>query len=214
VGKIEIRGDVAAFHTGKPKVDEANLYTMGFDPSKGSARGQADSTALVGVRLEDAFMHVLGYWEQPRDVQGWEPPRAEIETTIEERLSSGLAVAFRADTAGGWGPRIREWENAYGPRLWVPHFTLNGAWITKAWDDLYDAIAHGQVHMDPDRDPALQAHLLAARNRGPTVQKEHRGPTAGRIDLAAAAAYAWRAYLDALAHRPQKKSRDVRAEFF
>ena len=187
-----------------------DLYVLGFDGSSGRSRGVADSTALVGIRLEDAWLHQLGLWEQPRGVEQWEPPRAEIEQRIETCFDSGLVVGGRMDPAGGWADAIAGWQARYRPLLWTPHLIVTGQWATQAFDMLYDAIDTKRVRVDFDRDPELKAHLLAARNRYGRVDKDHSGPMAPKMDLAAAAAYAWRAYLDATAHRPAPPAKSRR----
>ena len=186
----------------RARLADPDLYVLGFDGSSGRSRGVADSTALVGIRLEDAWLHQLGLWEQPRGFDQWEPPRLEIEQKIEACFDSGLVVGGRMDPAGGWADAIAGWQARYRPFLWTPYLVVTGQWATQAFDMLYDAIDTKRVRVDFARDPELKTHLLAARNRYGRVDKEHSGPTAAKMDLAAASAYAWRAYLDATANRP------------
>ena len=190
----------------RPRRNHPESRVLGFDPSKGRVRGVADDTAIVAIRVEDAAVEVLGHWSQPEDSPGWEAPRAQIAERLGELLADELTVGMRTDAAAGWAGQVATWEREFGGVLWTPHLRLAGTWLVKAWDDLYDAIAAGQIAVDFELYPELREHLLGAKNRGPTVGKDHRGPTAPKIDLAAALAYAYRSLLDARAHAPKRSS--------
>ena len=59
-------------------ISDRDMITVGFDGSRGRARGVADATALIGCRVSDGHMFELGVWEQPSGVagNGWEVPVA------------------------------------------------------------------------------------------------------------------------------------------
>lgn len=179
-------------------------HVIGFDGSKGRKRGRADSTALVGIRLSDAYLWVEGLWSDPQEGEGWTPPRDEIRQRVEGMFERG-AVGGRFDPAAGWGDDVARWTSRYRSQLWVGHLAFSSPhYQAEAYDSLYDAIAHNKLRVDFDRDPELRTHFLAGfSTETGGVQKEHRGASAGLVDLLAASAYAYRAFLDATANRPR-----------
>jgi hypothetical protein len=176
-------------------------FVVGFDGSSGSVRaGTADSTAVVLLPIDrPAVPRVLGYWEDDA-TEGWEPPRGEVGQVVRKWLGDPFCRGGGFDPSG-WADEVAEWTSEFGPRLLTPRLGLSTAYRGRAWGLLHEAILRTTVVFDKAADdfPLLQSHVLAARlDDFARVQKEHRGRSAGRIDVAAALAYAVIARLEAI----------------
>jgi hypothetical protein len=82
---------------GDAAVRDKDVIVLGFDGSRGRAKGKADATALIGCRVRDGHLFEIG----ERSV--WEPPRREM--TRRDREKTG-------DQTPGWTPPVAEVEAA------------------------------------------------------------------------------------------------------
>lgn len=100
-----------------------------FDGSK-----SRDSTALVGCRLSDGYVFVIGVWQAPKGERAktWLAPRPEIDARVEEMHKRFTVHAFFADPShaqddedetGYWDDLIDSWH-----RKFQAQYTL---WATK-----------------------------------------------------------------------------------
>lgn len=181
---------------------------LGFDGSRGRKEGVADSTALVGVRLRDGLIFVLGLWEQPEGKagEGWEAPEDEINERVHEVFSEYGVVAFYADPAR-WETVISKWEAKYRSRLKVKakpakpiSWYMNDRAKSAAAVDLFkNAMMDKEVIHFEQND--LGKHIRNARavkkRYGVTLYKPV-GHEERKIDAAIAAVLAWQARVDAL----------------
>src|SRR4029079_9847087 len=78
-------------------VADKDTIVMFFDGSKND-----DATGLVGCRVEDGHLFVLGCWEKPERADDWEVPRAEVDLAVRQAFDRFDVVAFYAD--------VREFE--------------------------------------------------------------------------------------------------------
>jgi hypothetical protein len=102
-----------------------------FDGSKSD-----DTTGLVGCRLSDGHLFVIGAWAGPpvSRGKGWIVDRAAVNAAVEAMFTSYKVVGFFADPADTrdddgerfWEPLIDDWHRRYGPKLQV--------WATQSGD--------------------------------------------------------------------------------
>ncbi|MCW2674800.1 MAG: terminase [Frankiales bacterium] len=191
-------------------VAKRDVITLGFDGSRGRARGKPDATALIAVRLPDLHMFPVGIWEQPEnwpDRKRWEPPEDEINETVEQTMRTYTVVGFYAEPSM-WEETVAKWEAKYGPRMKVKATQQHPlrwpkAQMTKvvnALKQLRTAILIGG--MTHSGSPAMTRHFLNARRRvtrsGVYISKEHPD-SVNKIDAAYAGMLAMQAALDAIA---------------
>jgi len=204
-------------------VVDGDLVVLGFDGSRGRAKGKPDATALIGCRVSDGHVFQLGVWEAP-DVQQiwptWQPPMVEIETAVADAFRRWSVAAFYADPAKDWRSTVNAWEAKYGAAVQVkvsPDHPFEW-WMTggrtgkiqRAVEQFEGvvrtsalSIAQGGVpELTHDGSSSLTRHVLNARRRTRggklTVSKEH-DYSARKIDACVAAILAWQARLDAVA---------------
>lgn len=199
------------FDVGKVLADRDRV-TLGFDGSRGRARGKPDATALIGCRVADGHLFELGVWEAA-DGPGqelWVPPLPEIEAGVAAAFRRFDVVAFYCDPAKDWRSHVNAWEAKYGTRVQVKvsrdhpfEWWMTGGrtgFIQRAIEQFEGACRNGD--MTHDGAYALTRHVLATRRRVRanklTVAKEH-DYSPHKIDACVAAILAWQARLDAVA---------------
>ena len=197
-----------------PLIGPKDPIVMFFDGSKSD-----DSTALVGCRLSDGLIFVIGAWEKPPESRGgktWLAPREQIDSRVHEAFATFNVVAFWADPSHAkddqtgsryWDTLIDGWHQKYGDRLQL-HAMLSGDRRSSVmWDmtnpshqqTFCDAVVRFGDEMDLqtvrwDGHPLLRAHFRHSRKAwtpfGPAIRKPARGD-ARKIDLAVCAVGAW-----------------------
>lgn len=186
---------------------DGDTVVLGFDGSRGRARGKPDATALVGMRVKDKHLFVLGIWEKDeRDDQDWSPPLIEIDAVIRDTFRRFKVVGFYADPSG-WQSQVADWEATYHRKLKVKANskspislwpTGKGLRATAAVEQLRQAIVTGEITMQDH--PGLIRHFLNARRRanrnGYLLYKEYP-ESPNKIDAAYASLMAYLACLDA-----------------
>lgn len=191
-------------------VSPGDVVVLGFDGSRGRARGKADATALVGCRVEDGHLFEIRVWEQPSGPAGrdWVPPALEVDAEVRGAFERWNVVGFYADPSG-WAPQVAAWEAAFGKRLTV-RATQNApitVWprgktsaVEEYVERLHSAIVNDE--MTHDGSSTLTRHVLNARRRaGRTGYRLYKAfpDSPDKIDAAYAAVMAWKARLDAVA---------------
>ncbi|MEU8136590.1 terminase [Streptodolium elevatio] len=192
-------------------VADGDVITLGFDGSRKRNRGVTDATALVGCRVSDGHLFVLGCWEQPDGPAGenWSVPVPEVLATVAEAFARYRVVGFFADPAK-WEGHVADWEAQWGAGLTVKA-TVNHPiewWMTggrsilivRALEKFHSAVVEREL--THDGSSVLARHALNARRRtsksGLQIAKEH--PDSPRkIDAIVASVLAWQARLDAVA---------------
>jgi len=190
----------------KPLVD-ADTITLGFDGSRGRARGNADATALVAVRVKDGHVELLGCWQAREGEDTWEVPEALVDAAVRDAFKRFRVVGFYADPSQ-WQSQLGTWEQEFSRRLKVrantnhaTHYWANRPSImVRALAAFEEAVTNGD--MSHDGSYRLTEHVLNARRSvtrgGLQISKEY--PDSPRkIDCAVAATLAWAARLDAIA---------------
>lgn len=178
------------------RLEPKDTITMFFDGSRSD-----DHTALVGCRVSDGFVAVLGHW-RPEDYGG-EIPRMDVAARVEQVFDQYNVVGFFADTrfyegymdtwANLHGSQLKVWAGAKRGRNAHPiAFDMRGFGRTEefsaACERFVNDVLAGEVPHDGNAD--LAAHVGNARRRanryGFTVRKESKD-SQRKIDLAVCA---------------------------
>jgi phage terminase large subunit-like protein len=184
---------------------------LGFDGSRRRSRGVTDATALVGCRVSDGHLFLLGCWEQPEGPFGeeWQVPTVEVLAAVEDAFKTYRVVGMYADPAK-WESHVATWEAKHGRRLKVKSTAQHPIewWMTggrsnlivRALEKFRSSVVDGEL--THDGSSVLTRHVLNARRResrsGIQIAKEH--PESPRkIDAAIAAVLAWQCRVDAVA---------------
>ena len=190
-------------------VSEGATIVLGFDGSRGRAKGKADATALVGMTVPGKHLFTIGVWEKRQfDPQDWTPDVQEVDAVVRETFEKYNVVGFYADPSG-WAGQVADWEAKFGRRL-VVKATQNApisAWprgkTTRAAeyvDKLRDGLLQGEVTWDGSS--VLQRHFLNARRRsvrgGGYLLYKAFPDSPDKIDAAYASVMAYKACLDAI----------------
>jgi len=192
---------------GKPLAD-GDTITLGFDGSRGRARGNADATALVAVRVADGHVELIGCWQAREGEDDWQAPDDLVDAAVRDAFKRYRVVGFYADPAG-WQSQLGEWEQTFSRRLQVKasadhptHYWANRTGLmVRAFAAFSEAVENGDLTHDGSY--RLSEHMLNARRNpspraGLLISKEY--PDSPRkIDCAVAATLAWTARLDAAA---------------
>lgn len=206
-------------------VADRDAVTLGFDGSRGRARGKPDATALIGCRVTDGHLFELGVWEAPDGPgeQDWTPPMAEVEAAVASAFTRFRVAAFYCDPAKGWRSHVNAWEAKYGAKVaarasrdhpfeWWMTGGRSGL-IQRAVEQFERAVRNQDLSHDGSY--ALTRHVLNARRRiraqKLTLGKEH-DYSPRKIDAAVAAVLAWQGRLDAVAKgvgSERRKSRRI-----
>lgn len=200
-------------------VADRDVVTLGFDGSRGRAKGKPDATALIGCRVSDGHLFEIGVWEAPDgpEQSKWTPPIPEIEAAIADAFRRYKVVGFYADPAKDWRSHVNAWEAKYGGKVKVKVTAAHPFewWMTggrsglnqRAIEDFEGAVRNGDLTHDGSFK--LTQHMLNARRRIKhaklSLGKEHDYSPA-KVDAAVAAVLAFQARLDAVAKGVGKRT--------
>ena len=164
------------------QLQDGDSLVVGFDGSFSN-----DSTAIVGVRVSDSAVFVLGLWERPIDDLSWRVPVEEVEMRMEELCKTYAVKEINCDPFR-WQATMEKWQAAGLPVVEHPQ---SPARMTPATASFYDAVVNHRLRHDGD--PRLARHVANATpyttRYGVQVRK---GKDAGKkIDLCVAAIMAW-----------------------
>ena len=193
-------------------VADGELVTLGFDGSRGRAKGKPDATALIGCRVSDGHLFEVGVWEAP-DGPGeadWTPPMVAIEAAVAMAFQRWQIAAFYADPAKDWRSHVNAWEATYGGKVSVRasrdhpfEWWMTGGrsgLVQRAVEQFEGAVRNGDLTHSGEY--ALTRHMLNARRRvraGKLALGKESDYSPRKIDAAVAAVLAWQARLDAVA---------------
>ena len=207
----------------KREMEKGDVITLGFDGSRGRAKGKPDATALIGCRVTDGFVFELGVWESADGpgMDEWTPPLPEIDAAVDAAFTRYNVVAMYADPAKDWRSKVGEWEAKYGGKVPVKstrdhpfEWWMTGGrshFIQVAIESFIGAVRNKDLGHDGSF--RLTQHVLNARRRirrqKLTIGKEH-DYSPNKVDACVAAVLAWQARLDAVAAgigaRPKRRA--------
>lgn len=186
-------------------VADRDTIVMFFDGSKND-----DATGLVGCRVDDGHLFVIGCWEKPEQSDGWEVPRAEVDVIVRQAFDRFDVVAFYADVrefeqyVDDWGAAFRDQLLIDATRGAHPHPV---AWDMRAKTADFTAacgrflVDVGDRAVTHDGDSRLRRHILNARRApnkwGVSISKSGR-ESPDKIDLAVCAVGARQARRDVI----------------
>ncbi|MCX5201495.1 phage terminase family protein [Streptomyces sp. NBC_00237] len=176
-------------------IEAGDLIACGFD---GSIRG--DATALVGARLRDAKLFVLGVWERPENAHDdWEVDVLSVEAAVADTFKK-YRVAWMYCDPPYWQENIGRWALEHGDDTVFEFWTNKPLRMTQATERFRTAAMVGDLRHDGDY--RLTRHVLNAVTRevpqGTLIQKD--SPRSRRkIDLTVAGILAIEARADAIA---------------
>lgn len=189
-------------------VSPGEPVVLGFDGSRGRARGNADATALMGMRVADRHLFTIGIWQAREGETDWQAPVIEVDRTVRQVMNEFNVVGFYADPSG-WQTQVAEWEAAFGRRLkvrasgrepialWPRGKTSNVAQLTEQFEE---AVLNREL--THDGAPLLMRHVLNARRRrsrgGGYLLYKAFPESPDKIDAAYASIMAYKACLDAV----------------
>jgi hypothetical protein len=174
---------------------------IGFDGSL-----YDDATALVGSRLRDGKLFVLGLWEKPDDASDdWEVNVTEVDAVMYKAFKDYRVAWVYADPYY-WQDIIDRWAMQYGDKIVFKFPTNRERVMCEAIERFHTSAVSQQLKHDGNKN--LQRHVLNAvtqevRN-GYLISKE-RPKSKKKIDLAVAAILAYEARGDAIADGRLKK---------
>lgn len=175
-----------------------------FDGSKSD-----DATALVGCRVSDGYIFVLGVWERPAQAKQWTVDRNAVDHCVTEAMATMNVVGLWGDPSDArdddtgeryWEDMLDDWATRFGDRL-VLAAVKSGDFAHKViWD--MRSPAHQKLFVDEaertateiskcalrfDGNKKLIRHTRNARRRpnkfGVSLGKEHR-ESARKVDAA------------------------------
>lgn len=198
-------------------INPGDTIVLGFDGSRGRARGNADATALVAMRVEDRHLFPIRVWEARQGEYDWQAPAEEIDRTVRDTFDEYNVIGFYADPSG-WQTHIAEWDAAFGRQLKI-RATQNspismwprgkGSAVTHLTDQFYQAVLDEEI--THDGSAVMLRHVMNARRRrskggGYLLYKEFPESPA-KIDAAYAAIMAFKACVDAQSRGLGRKRR-------
>jgi len=184
-----------------------------------------DATALVGCRITDGHVFMLGLWQKPPGDRGkgWLAPREKVDAAVDAAMARYTVVAFWGDPSHTlndetrdryWDTLFDEWHRKYNRKLReFPHHGRTGHSVMfdmALFAEQKRFVAEvGVVEAEieakaftQDGDARLRKHVIAARRMptraGASIGKEHR-ESRKKIDAAVSmvgARMARRAYLN------------------
>jgi len=165
------------------RLADGDEIVMGFD---GAWKG--DSTALVGCRLSDLHMEVLGHWECPPNDPHYRTPIEDVKSVIRAQARRFHLRELAADPYR-FEQSLMELAEEGIPIVEYP--TNSPARMIPATTAFYSAVVDGTL--SHDGDVALARHMgnaiLKEDARGGRITKDHK-MSSKKIDLAIAAVIA------------------------
>lgn len=147
--------------------DDGCTIAIGFDGAR-----YHDSTALVGVRLEDRHSFPIGVWEKPAetDDDDWEVPAADVSEALESAFDRWRVKLVYCDPPY-WEDDVDRWAGRFGPvKKWYTANKKPMAYAVRAFDQGLQA---GFTYKGlPDLSDPLSRHLLNCRRRDTNIRDD------------------------------------------
>ncbi len=172
---------------------------IGFD---GSIRD--DATAVVGCRLRDGKLFLLGVWENDGS-EGWEVPVSEVDAVIAEAFKLYRVEWVYCDPMY-WQDIVGKWAAEFGEKIVFEFWTNKETRMVQALERFHTSTSTGQLAHDGNK--TIARHVLNARKKkvraGILIRKE-TPRSKKKIDACVAAVLAYEARGDAIADGRLKK---------
>ncbi|AEW94033.1 MULTISPECIES: hypothetical protein [Streptomycetaceae] len=191
-----VRAEWLACYDDQDPIKPGDQIAVGFD---GSIRG--DATGLVGCRLRDGKLFVLGIWENPRDPNNpdWEVDVLAVEAAVHRAFKTYRVQWFYGDPPY-WQENLGRWALEYGDDYVYEFWTNKPTRMVQAVERFRTASMVQDLKHDGDED--LTRHILNAVTRevpqGLLITKDSPR-SKKKIDLAVCAVLAFEARADAIA---------------
>lgn len=182
------------------EIADGETITLGFDGAR-----YHDATGIVATHVPSGYQWVVGCWEQPEGIDGWEVPVDEVEDAIEGAFSRWRVWRMYCDPPY-WETFVAKWAGQYGDKCvleWPTYRTRQMAYALKSF---HNAIQAGELHHDGSK--AYARHIGNARRRTVAIKDDQgkplwtiykeRSDSPHKIDLAMAGCLSWEARNDAL----------------
>jgi phage terminase large subunit-like protein len=176
------------------------LITLGFDGAR-----SADATALVGTEVASGFQWLVGLWEKPENVEGWQVPESEVNEVLDDAFKRWQVWRLYADPPY-WEDTVAKWSGKYGDKRAVVFRTSNHrrmGEVIRAFDNAMrdGSLTHsGDARYTRHINNAFRKTLPYRDDKGEplwVIYKE-RGDSPNKIDGAVAGALSWEARRGAL----------------
>lgn len=182
------------------KLNTNDKIILGFDGAR-----KEDSTALIGLRVEDCAIFLLGLWEKPLGVRGhnWIIDANKVRDKVAYIFDTHNVVGFISDMKE-WETDVDNWRDLYLERLDVKATTQHAiAWDMRGHhkdttiyiESLNSAFLEQRIKYDGN--DSITRHILNARRRinnyGVTFGKEHK-ESPKKVDILAAILLAFIGY--------------------
>lgn len=182
-------------------VPDGEVITIGFDGAR-----YHDATALVATEVTTGYQWLLGCWEQPHGIEGWEVPVAEVEAVITAAFRRWAVWRMYCDPPY-WESHVAKWAGDFGDKTVVEWWTNRMKPMAYAIKGYANAMTAGEV--THDGSAAFTRHIGNARRRMLNMRDEQERPlwvmqkerpdSPHKIDAAMAGCLSWEARCDALA---------------
>lgn len=192
---------------------DRDVVVLGFDGSRGRAKGKPDASALIGCRVRDGLVFQVGVWEaadRPEMWPEWSPPLVEIEAAIADCFKRYRVVGFYADPGRDWRSHVNAWEAKWGAQLKVRgtrdhpiEWWMTGGragLVEQSIEQCEGAILNRDLRHDGSL--TLTSHVLNSRRRlshGRLALAKESPASSKKIDAAVAMVLAWQCRLAAVA---------------
>jgi len=161
-----------------------------------------DATALVGCRISDGHVFMLGLWQKPpgKRGEGWIVPIDKVDATVDAAMTKYTVVAFFGDPSHTlddetrnrfWDTTFDSWHREYGRklRLWArtgrdgAHSVMFDMALYAEQKKFVEQVGISEAEIDAkafshDADARLRKHIINARRMptkaGMSIAKEHR----------------------------------------
>lgn len=179
-----------------------------------------DATALVGCRVADGHLQVLGVWEKPDggEGEGWQVDREEVDACLSRAMREYKVVGFYMDPPH-WSDYLDKWHSEFAHKMEVKStdrrplewWTNRQVAMVEALQRFREAVLEKRVSYAPAEDRVgevaemstiLHSHVLHTKRRptraGMQVAKAYPS-SPDKIDACVAAVIAWTCRQDAIA---------------
>lgn len=193
---------------------DGSLIALGFDGAR-----WRDSTALVGTDVITGFQWLVGLWEMPQNVVGWEVPAEDVNAVVDQAFKRWDVWRMNCDPPY-WETTVSDWAGKYGDDRVVAWWTNRQKAMAYAIRAYNTAIMSGELIHDGNEH--FQRHIGNAVRRLLKMHDEDGVPlwtiykeqpeSPHKIDVAMAAILSWEARSMALKMGISKRKKSAYQE--